>query len=365
MNILLVIGSLGGGGAEKVMVWLAERLAQSGHDVSLATQLDTSTDKYTCPASVRHFSFGGSKRYLNSSKVSAVVNQFRWGRFLWRIRRETRPDVVVSFIDSMNINVLLTFLLLPQRVVVCERTDPAVSPLSRNRKWLRPWLYRHRAATVVFQTPAIATRFEREWHLSGSCVIPNAVTAGFLVQSDAPRGKVVVSVGRLDPLKGHDTLLEAWALLGKAREKWRLRIVGEGPLRSAYEARIAELGVASSVELPGFTSNVVQELQRASIGVLPSRVEGFPNALIEMMAVGLPVIASDLPPACSEIVSHDSNGLLFSGNSAQALAEALERLITQDETRIRLGRAAGEVRTRYSEAACLSAWEDCLRKAVR
>lgn len=364
MNILLVIGSLGGGGAEKVMVWLAERLAQSGHDVSLATQLDTSTDKYTCPASVRHFSFGGSKRYLNSSKVSAFVNQFRWGRFLWRIRRETRPDVVVSFIDSMNINVLLAFLLLPQRVVVCERTDPAVVPLSRNRKWLRPWLYRHRAAMVVFQTPAIANRFQREWRLSGSCVIPNAVTAAFLVQSDEPRQKVVISVGRLDPLKGHDTLLEAWALLGQSRDGWTLRIVGEGPLRGAYEVRIAELGIADSVELPGFTTNVVAQLQRASVGCLPSRVEGFPNALIEMMATGLPVIASDLPPACSEIVSHDRNGLLFNGGSAQSLAEALKRLITEDETRLRLGDSACEVRTRYSEAACFAAWNDCIRKAA-
>jgi GalNAc-alpha-(1->4)-GalNAc-alpha-(1->3)-diNAcBac-PP-undecaprenol alpha-1,4-N-acetyl-D-galactosaminyltransferase len=365
MKILLVISSLQGGGAERVIAWLAESLAQGGHNVYLATQLDASADKYTCPACVRRYGFGGFKRYLDSSKISALVNMFLWGRFLRRISKETSPDVVLSFIDAMNISVLIAFLFSRQCVVVCERTDPANGPLSRTRRWLRPWLYRHRAAAVVFQTQSIATRFDREWRLSGSCVIPNAVTATFSGASCELDHKVVVSVGRLDPLKGHDILIEAWALLDKAREKWRLRIVGEGPLRCAYEARIAELGVASSVELPGFTSNVVQELQRASIGVLPSRVEGFPNALIEMMAVGLPVIASDLPPVCSEIVSHDRNGLLFSGNSAQALAEALERLITQDETRIRLGRAAGEVRTRYSEAACLSAWEDCLRKAVR
>lgn len=102
----------------------------------------------------------------------------------------------------------------------------------------------------------------------------------------------------------------------------------------------------------------------ASIFVFPSRFEGFPNALIEAMAMGKAVIASDLPPACREIVTHDTNGLLFGGTSPQELAAALRRLIEDAEARARLSEAAREVRTRYAEAAIFSLWEKCLAEAA-
>lgn len=365
MKVLLTIGSLGGGGAEKVMLWLAEWLAGNGHEVILVTQMADDENRYAVSDRITHVSLGGMVSFKALGKFSAIINMARWTWLLWRVAARRRPDVVLSFIDSMNISVLQSFYLSRLPVVVAERTDPATGPITAWRKRMRPGLYRRRAAAVVFQTRSIEARFAQEWNLTRTAVIPNAVTRRFAEAPERTGERVVVSVGRLDPLKGHDILLEAWARLGAARAGWRLRILGEGPLRPQYEAMVARLGLGDSVELPGFTSDVLPDLLGAAVGVLPSRVEGFPNALIEMMAVGLPVVASDLPPACPEVVTHEQDGLLYDGTSAEALAEALARLMADADLRAALGTAAMTVRARYSEAACLQMWADCLQGAVR
>lgn len=363
MKLMLVIGSLRGGGAERVMHWLVENLAAQGHEVTLATQQPKEDDVYVCSDSVRHKSMGGMRRVAKSSVISFLVNSVRWRRFLLKTADETRPDVVLSFLDKMNVSVLLAFLFRREPVVVCERIDPAAGPNISWRRYVRPWLYRNRAVEVVFQTAGVQERYSRKWKLRRTSRIPNAVTRLFS-DAEVKLGKnLVIGVGRLHPQKGHDLLIEAWAKLGARRGPWRLRIIGEGPQRAEYESMVTRLGVESSVQLVGFRPDVISELQQASIAVLASRWEGFPNALVEMMALGRAVIASDLPEGCVELVMSGENGLLFDGTSSDALAEALGTLIEDDDLRRKLGDNALQVRTRYSEDYCLNLWEKCIERA--
>jgi glycosyltransferase involved in cell wall biosynthesis len=171
-------------------------------------------------------------------------------------------------------------------------------------------------------------------------------------------------VGRFDPLKGHDILLEAWQLLGARANGWTLRLVGDGPQRENYGAFIHRHGLRHSVELAGFTNDIASEYERASIFVLPSRAEGFPNVLLEAMAMGLAVVVSDRPPACREVVKHEVNGLLYNGESVEALAGALGRMMDDDVRRTQLGNAAIDVRDRYSEKRIFALWEECLKDAT-
>jgi GalNAc-alpha-(1->4)-GalNAc-alpha-(1->3)-diNAcBac-PP-undecaprenol alpha-1,4-N-acetyl-D-galactosaminyltransferase len=359
----LAIGSLGGGGAERVMKWLADSLVDAGHEVTLLTQMSKNDDRFTCDPRVEHISMGGFHRYYDSSLVSTFVNFFRWRRLLLDTCASNNIDVVLSFIDALNVACLISLQRTRWPIVVAERTDPATGPISWWRKLLRPVLYRNRATEVVFQTHAAADRFRTEWRLRQVRVIPNAVVGEFARPVTMPRGRLAVSVGRLDPLKGHDILLEAWARLGEDRRDWHLRIVGDGPQRTDYEALIARLGIGNSVQLAGFRSDIPAELREAAFAVLPSRVEGFPNALIEAMALGRPVVVSDTPPACREIITHEADGLLYDGRSPDALAAALRRMIADDGLRARLAEGALGVRERYSEAQCFGMWEQCLYKA--
>lgn len=215
----------------------------------------------------------------------------------------------------------------------------------------------------MFQTAGVQERYSRKWKLRRTSRIPNAVTRLFS-DAEVKLGKnLVIAVGRLHPQKGHDLLIEAWAKLGARRGPWRLRIIGEGPQRAEYESMVTRLGVESSVQLVGFRPDVISELQQASIAVLASRWEGFPNALVEMMALGRAVIASDLPEGCTELVRNGENGLLFDGTSSEALAEALGTLIEDDDLRRKLAGNALQVRTRYSEDYCLNLWEKCIEIA--
>lgn len=363
MKIMLVIGSLRGGGAERVMHWLAENLAAQGHDVTLVTQQPKEEDVYLCSYRVSHKSMGGMCRVAKSSVISFLVNSLRWRRFLLNTADETRPDVVLSFLDKINVSVLLAFLFRREPVVVCERIDPAAGPNISWRRYVRPWLYRNRATEVVFQTAGVQERFSKKWKLRCTNRVPNAVTKSFFDAEVKPGGQLVIAVGRLHPQKGHDLLIDAWAKLGDRRGSWQLRIIGEGPLRQEYETMVSRLGVVSSVEIVGFRPDVISELQQASIAVLASRWEGFPNALVEMMALGRAVIASDLPEGCTELVASGQNGLLFDGTSSEALAKALGKLIEDRDLRRILGENALNIRTRYSEDICMKLWTECIERA--
>lgn len=364
MKIMLIIGSLQGGGAERVMHWLAQKLAGRGHSVALVTQMSKEDDVYSCTEQVHHASLGGLPRIMGSRAVSFAVNVIRWRRFLLKRADEFRPDVVMSFMDKTNVSILMAFLFRREPVIVCERSDPAAGPNISWRRYVRPWLYRNRAAEVVFQTAGVEQRYAKKWRLSRTSRVPNAVTNEFSEALVESGGRLVVSVGRLHSQKGHDLLIEAWAKLRGCRSDWKLRIIGEGPRRNEYEDLIKRLGVGDSVELPGFIPDVIGELQRASVSVLASRAEGFPNALIEMMAIGRAVVASDLPEVCTEVVDHNVNGLLFHGSSSSALASAIGSLIGNESLRDRLGKNALSVRARYSEERCLDLWEECIERNV-
>jgi glycosyltransferase involved in cell wall biosynthesis len=156
---------------------------------------------------------------------------------------------------------------------------------------------------------------------------------------DNARAKTVVCVTRLDYPKGVDVLLVAWGLVHAQDPDARLLIVGRGPLHDELVVMARELEISASVEFTGVQSDVVAQLHRAGIGVLASRWEGMPNAVLEAMACGLPCVATRVSGS-EDIVQHEVNGLLVSPEDAHGLADALLTLL-QDPTLARAyGRAA-------------------------
>jgi glycosyltransferase involved in cell wall biosynthesis len=155
-------------------------------------------------------------------------------------------------------------------------------------------------------------------------------------RSDGPL--TLICVARLDPLKSHDLLVRSLAALRSQGLDTRLRIVGDGPTRAAVEDEIARLNLGDRVELLGVRSDVPDLLATADIFVLPSMAEGLPMTVIEAMACGLPVIASDVG-GVSELVASNVNGLLVHARNQQALTDALRLLVTDAGLRRRMGAA--------------------------
>lgn len=364
MKVLLTIGSLSGGGAERVMAWLADRLIDAGDSVCLMTQRDTSCDFYGLNPAVRRIGIGYG-RTVNLPKVRGLVHLWRWRLALRTVARHEKCDVVLSFIDAMNLSVLSAFAGTGIPVVVSERTDPRYSPMGLVGRTVRPFLYRHLARRVVVQTEAIAGRLRSEWGVRQVVVIPNAVLIHAPdTRSSVNRRPCVLSVGRLARQKGHDLLIDAWKRVTAEFPDWQLRIVGEGPLRSALEAQVARLGLAGSVALPGLSGEVAAEYGAASIFVLPSRFEGFPNALLEAMAFGCASIATHSAGASVEVIQSGVNGALIPGDEVGPLAEALGRLMRDGELRRRYGERATEVAGRYAPDRVFQLWRQLLADAA-
>ena len=166
---------------------------------------------------------------------------------------------------------------------------------------------------------------------------------------------LILAAGRLVPEKDFDTLLRAFGLV-RARQPARLLVLGEGPLRPTLERTARELGIEEDVQLPGFDENPFRFMSRCEVFVLSSAFEGLPGVLIQAMACGAAVVATDCPTGPSEIVSPGDDGILVPVGDPQAMAASIVDLLEDPERRRRLGDRAREAAARFSTAAALASY---------
>ena len=174
------------------------------------------------------------------------------------------------------------------------------------------------------------------------------------------RTKDIIAVGRLVPQKGFDTLIRAFAASAASAQGWQLRIFGDGHERSTLAALIEELNLTDEVTLCGITQDPSIALNNAKMFILPSRYEGFPNALLEGMAMACACIATDCNSGPSDIIQHQKNGLLTPVDDAHALAAAIDNLASDDALARQFANAAIDSRTRFSTTAIMAQWDALL-----
>ncbi len=187
--------------------------------------------------------------------------------------------------------------------------------------------------------------------------LPNPVP--FLPRGTGPRAdKAVIALGRLSDEKGVDMLLESWARLAPRHPDWVLRVYGAGEDEQQLRAQCTALGLDGSVRWCGSTDDVQGALRGGSLFVQSSRGEGFPLALMEAMAVGLPCCAFDCAPGVREIVRDGEDGLLAPPGHVDALAGCLDRLMSDGGLRDRMGEQARRNVRRFAPEAVVDRWEE-------
>jgi glycosyltransferase involved in cell wall biosynthesis len=199
---------------------------------------------------------------------------------------------------------------------------------------------------------------------SRAAVIPNPVRDMSAHGGRATPEQRILAVGRLTAQKGFDVLLRAFARLAREHPRCLLTIAGEGPDLRALKAQAAGLGIADRVEFPGWIAEPGVLLERTAVFVMSSRYEGFPNALLEAMACGVPVVSTRWRGA-EEMVTDGVDGLLVAVDSEIELADAIERVLKDGETRERLGRAGRTVAERYRLATIIEQWDAVLAGPAR
>ncbi len=354
-RILLVTGSLQGGGAERVLSDMANYWAERGVEVAFATWSGPDVaDFYTLDGRVQRVWMNVSSR---RTRVGAVGENLRRLRRLREVIRSVHPGTVLSFITTSNVLTIASAAGIDVRVVVSERVEPSADvtvPPSWNA--LRRLMYRH-ADCVVTQTAAAGDWIEQHCRTE-PLVLPNPLR-------DLPRIKVereplVVGIGRLDRQKGFDLLLEAFARVAESLPAWRLALVGEGREEAALRKQCKQLGLQHRVEFVGHVKDVETWMARAGLVVQPSRFEGFPNVLLECMAMGAAVISADCPSGPSEIIEDRTSGRLVEIDNVAELTDAMSELMSDDEQRGALGREAIKVRERYRREKVMADWEVCV-----
>lgn len=369
MRLVCVISSLRPGGAEGVMARIASGLAGRGHDIQLLT-LDSGNGSPCCPLHsgvlVRALGLEGT----SAGPLTALAANLRRVSALRRAVLREQPEAVLSFMAETNV---LTLLAVGRRlpVVVAERVHPARHPIGAAWNALRRLSY-PLAAAIAVQTADVPDFFAPG--LRKRCaVIPNPVLPpkpdefeqgtlepGLFSSLEGWRlrgGRTLLAMGRLVPQKGFDLLLAAYAGLVRDFPDWRLMILGEGPERPRLEALARELGLTGPTLFPGRTAQPQAALRRASLFVLPSRYEGFPNALCDALACGVPAVAFDCPSGPADILRHEVDGLLVPPDDVPALATALARLMENEPLRRGMAARAPEVLERFGLEKVLDLWE--------
>ncbi len=363
MRITFVISNFGSGGAERVMSVMANTWAAVGRRVTIVTIGPQSWDWYTLHPSVQRVALDLYSQ--SAGLVEAVAHNRRRVSMLRRVIRESTPDVVISFGDVTNVLTLVATMGFRVPVIVSERIDPRRYPIGRVWSVLRQVFYR-RAEAVVVQSESVREWAKTLWSDEVIRVIPNPVNpeieaCGPIPPRESAR-RTVVALGRLMRQKGYDVLLKAFARCAPRHPNWTLRIIGEGEERGALEAQVESLGLRGRIELGGRVSDPIPLLKQADLYVLSSRFEGFPNALLEAMACGLPVISTDCQSGPREIVRNGFDGILVPVEDVSALAEAMDRLMGDEVARARLAARAVHVLERFSRDAILGRWERLLEE---
>lgn len=338
-HVLFFTSELGGGGAEKHLLRVANHLPRERFRTTIAVargggayEADVAPDTPVLP-------LGGGATH-------------RAGPALRRLLARERPDLVCSVLDMPNILLLGAAATLRNRpaVIACVQNPPLTQ--FANSGGIRP---RMRVAAMRLAYPradaviALTEGVRRDLLQLAPALKDRATVvfnAGFdsgvarLAAEPEPEiasseGRRLVACGRLVPQKGFDSLIRALARV-RERVDARLWLVGDGPLRKELEAEAVRAGVRDAVRFVGFQRNPYRYMGAADAFVLSSRWEGFGNVIVESLAVGTPVVATDCPYGPREILRAEEGGLLVEPGSDGALAEGILRMLEEPGLRDRL-----------------------------
>jgi len=355
-RITLITSSLTCGGAEKNVALLANEWAKRGRSVSVIS-FDRHPPFFQLDSAV----------HLVSTDITRGYRQL-WKDFwttphrLWRLRKvilETRPDVVISFMDINNLLTLLSARGLPIPIIVAERSDPAIWPIPHGWRMLRRALYPF-ASKVITQTEEAKAFFSKNLQRK-IMVIPNPVPA-FPDPLNLPEklnSKKIVSVGRLVSIKRFDLLLGAMAELRSEFPDWHLDILGDGEERNALEEMTRRLDLSNVVEWRGTVKDTRPFLQNAALFVLCSDFEGFPNALSEALAAGIPAVCTDTQ-GVRALLRDRQNGISVPRGDQKGLVLGMGALMQNSELRIQMSRQALRVSEDFSMEKVLTRWNEAL-----
>lgn len=362
-KIMFHINSLGKGGAERVVANLSEEFVGKGKEVVIATEWEAK-DEYPLPGQVRRLAAGLNKE---EEKLSGSrQRRLRTVRLRELILKE-KPDVVLSFCRNANYRAVLAAGGTKTPVIISVRSDPYVDYASAKQKILSRFLY-GKAAGAVFQT-AYARDFFPETLRNKSAVILNPLHKKFLSLTKAgQRKKEIVTAGRFHEAKDHIVLIKAFERIMGEYPEVTLKLYGDASEDNTHQMLkeyVKAHGLQDRVLFMGNSNRLEQDLIDAAVFVLSSKYEGMPNALMEAMAMQIPVISTDCPCGGPRtLIENGKNGLLTPVGDEEKMADALRKMLSEPEFAEEMAVRAGDIVKKAAPDRIAKEWLDYIGKVV-
>lgn len=367
MKILFAIKNMKNakGGAERVLSFVINGLADKGYDVTLLTFDERGLGSfYEIDERVKRVSLaiGNSKNKSGWRETLARMRAMR------RVVQVRAPDVVIPFMHSMFIPMAFALIGVKTHIIASEH----IVPKHYRKKWdeflllMLSSFFVEKITVLSYTVRKLYPAFIRRKMV----VMPNPVYIHpeNIQQGDInPARKIILNVGRLSEQKDQKTLVRAFAMLADDYPDWDVRIAGEGEMRGYLEELIEEYDLSTRVHLIGTTHHMAREYNRAQIFAMCSKYESFGLVTAEAMSFGVPAVGFAECEGTNEIIKDGKNGLLVTRDKAREknFAHALERLMKDSELRQKLGKQAKEDIVQYQPSIIVELWEKLILETVQ
>lgn len=348
-KVMFVTATLGGGGAERVMLNLANYMAEQGHSIIVFCTAPRIKNEYPLNAAVDVIFLETDKK----NKLLKIADKLKKIR---NVFKKYKDYTLVSFFPQENMYTVIGAMGLPNKVVLSERNDPSRIPEKKILRIIRNIIYEF-CDEIVFQTKDAAKYFSKRIQKK-SCVIYNPVNDGMPDPYLGKKEKVVIAVGRMSPQKNYPLLLDAFAQFHQMHPEYKLEVYGRGK-RQHLLNQIERLKIADSATLYEHSNNIYDRVRKCEIYVSSSDYEGMSNTMLEAMALGTASVVTDCPVGGARAVIEDhQTGILVPVDDAKKLAEGMRELAENEQLRKKIERNALYVRKDLSVETIAQKWSE-------
>jgi len=359
-KIVFYIGSLARGGAERVVVNISEYLQKEGYTITIVTK-EKETEEYEVPQGVNRILGDICGGEITNSRIKNFFNRVNKLKAIWK---QEKPDLIVSFIKKNNLMAILSSRGLGIPVLVAIRS-------AAFREY--PGIYRYIARILFGMANGIIVQTSEQADYFGKKIsrkafkLPNPIHPDFIGETFCDeRDNEIVTAGRIDDNKNQIMLVEAFACIANKFPQIKVIIYGDGSAKERVKEKIKEKNLEDQVVLAGHQTDIKTKIKRARMYVLTSRVEGMPNAMIEAMALGLVPISTDFGGGgAKELIKDGENGYLIPVDDVEALADCLERVLSNPELEQKLREGAIAIGEQFNPEVVNVQWKTYFERFIQ
>lgn len=352
IRIAFYINSLEYGGAERVLSFIANKFSERGYTIDFITSYP-SENEYTLNSAINRF-------YLDNtiSETSKIIKNIKQIKKIRKILKDNKVDFLVTFLAEPNIRGILSTLFLNTKSIVSVRNDPHKEYPNKFIFLFVQILYLF-SNGCVFQTQEALACFNKFVRKKSTIILNPVDNKFFCKERKYDNLQNIVTIGRLESQKNQELLIKAFSKIAMNYPKEKLLIYGQGKNKEILQSLIERLNMKERIVLMGITDNVVEVLRNARIFVLSSDYEGLPNALMEAIAMEVPVISTDCPCGGPKMLIKDGeNGYLVPVNDIDQLKNKMDILLKDINRQIKFSMMNANIRKMFSQKLIIDKWEN-------